>query len=216
MFTRSEDFTRWIAIWRGSGQLWKKKGARLLELSGGFRCIYGCQKWIPDKILHRYSNSIFFSTFRGAAALRWWDSHLRPRSRCFFKRFVDVCGAVWALIEKCSHRESKNDWENYHDIYLLYRINFGFMCVPLLVYSLQLLELPDAQGILSNEFMLAPRITHSERSLNSTKASWIVRCTDTPWGAAECPCGPGSSILFAILDSLKCVIRSTQLTPMEV
>ena len=27
------------------------------------RCIYGCQKWVPDKILHRYSNSIFFSTF---------------------------------------------------------------------------------------------------------------------------------------------------------
>ena len=24
------------------------------------RCIYGCQKWIPDKILHRNSNSIFF------------------------------------------------------------------------------------------------------------------------------------------------------------
>ena len=27
------------------------------------RCIYGCQKWIPDKILHRNSNSIFFSIF---------------------------------------------------------------------------------------------------------------------------------------------------------
>ena len=26
------------------------------------RCIYGCQKWIPDKILHRYDNSFFFST----------------------------------------------------------------------------------------------------------------------------------------------------------
>ena len=26
------------------------------------RCIYGCQKWIPDKILHRYYDSIFFST----------------------------------------------------------------------------------------------------------------------------------------------------------
>ena len=26
------------------------------------RCIYGCQKWIPDKILHRNDNSIFFST----------------------------------------------------------------------------------------------------------------------------------------------------------
>ena len=27
------------------------------------RCIYGCQKWIPDKILHRNDNPIFFSTF---------------------------------------------------------------------------------------------------------------------------------------------------------
>ena len=28
-----------------------------------FRCIYGCQKWIPDKILHRNDDPIFFSTF---------------------------------------------------------------------------------------------------------------------------------------------------------
>ena len=27
------------------------------------RCIYGCQKWISDKIPHRYGNPIFFSTF---------------------------------------------------------------------------------------------------------------------------------------------------------
>ena len=27
------------------------------------RCIYGCQKWIPDKILHRNSDSIFFLNF---------------------------------------------------------------------------------------------------------------------------------------------------------
>ena len=27
------------------------------------RCIYGYQKWIPDKILHRNDNPIFFSTF---------------------------------------------------------------------------------------------------------------------------------------------------------
>ena len=27
------------------------------------RCIYGCQKWIPDKILHRNDDPIFFSTF---------------------------------------------------------------------------------------------------------------------------------------------------------
>ena len=27
------------------------------------RCIYGCQKWIPDKIPHRYSNPKIFSTF---------------------------------------------------------------------------------------------------------------------------------------------------------
>ena len=27
------------------------------------RCIYGCQKWIPDKILHRNNDPIFFSTF---------------------------------------------------------------------------------------------------------------------------------------------------------
>ena len=27
------------------------------------RCMYGCQKWIPDKILHRYDDPIFFSTF---------------------------------------------------------------------------------------------------------------------------------------------------------
>ena len=47
----------------------------------------------------------------------------------------------------------------------------ALLLVPIIVYSLQLLELPDAQGILSNEFMLAPRIAHSERSLNSTKAS---------------------------------------------
>ena len=26
------------------------------------RCIYGCEKWIPDKIPHRNDNSIFFST----------------------------------------------------------------------------------------------------------------------------------------------------------
>ena len=34
----------------------------LWELFLVFRCIYGCQKWIPEKILHRYDNSIFFST----------------------------------------------------------------------------------------------------------------------------------------------------------
>ena len=28
-----------------------------------FRCIRGCQKWIPDKILHRNDDPIFFSTF---------------------------------------------------------------------------------------------------------------------------------------------------------
>ena len=27
------------------------------------RCIYGCQKWIPDKILHRNDDPTFFSTF---------------------------------------------------------------------------------------------------------------------------------------------------------
>ena len=26
------------------------------------RCIYGCQKWIPDKILHRNNDPFFFST----------------------------------------------------------------------------------------------------------------------------------------------------------
>ena len=27
------------------------------------RCIYNCQKWIPDKILHRYDNSFFSQLF---------------------------------------------------------------------------------------------------------------------------------------------------------
>ena len=35
---------------------------RIIKLPNVFRCIYRCQKWIPDKILHRNNNSIFFST----------------------------------------------------------------------------------------------------------------------------------------------------------
>ena len=34
----------------------------IINLSSMFRCIYRYQKWIPDKILHRNDNSIFFST----------------------------------------------------------------------------------------------------------------------------------------------------------
>ena len=40
-----------------------KKGIFFWELFLVIRCIYRCQKWIPDKILHRNSNLIFFSTF---------------------------------------------------------------------------------------------------------------------------------------------------------
>ena len=35
----------------------------LWELFLVFRCIYGCQKWIPDKIPHRNDNPIFFLNF---------------------------------------------------------------------------------------------------------------------------------------------------------
>ena len=31
-----------------------------VELFVAISCIYGCQKWIPDKILHRNDNPIFF------------------------------------------------------------------------------------------------------------------------------------------------------------
>ena len=50
-----------------------------------------------------------------------WD----PDQGVFFK-IVDVCGAVWALIEKVLHRDSKNCCEICDAIYLFCRNNIGF------------------------------------------------------------------------------------------
>ena len=52
------------------------------------RCIYSCQKWIPDKILHRYDNSFFFSThfFFDNKKSSWkWKNIFRENFECLPK-----------------------------------------------------------------------------------------------------------------------------------
>ena len=50
----------WRILWEGNAE--GKCNSDLISKIM-LRCIYGCQKWIPDKILHRNDNLIFFSTF---------------------------------------------------------------------------------------------------------------------------------------------------------
>ena len=67
-----------------------------------------------------------------------WD----PYQGVFFK-IVEVCGAVWALIEKWAHQESKNWCENRDDIHLFCRINMG------LALGIDMALKPDIPLILS-------------------------------------------------------------------
>ena len=76
----SEDVIRSIAIQVCLGQMYEKK-AKSFRLPGVIRWIYGCQKWIPDKILHRNSDSIFFSTL----FFRWQKIILKMKK--YFRKF---------------------------------------------------------------------------------------------------------------------------------
>ena len=44
-------------------QNWKKRWYFVVETPGVVRSFQRCKKWILDKILHRYDDPIFFSTF---------------------------------------------------------------------------------------------------------------------------------------------------------
>ena len=57
---------------------------RWLGPSKLLRCIYGCQKWIPDKIPHRYGNPIFFSTFFFRRKKIFFENKQKYFSKNFF------------------------------------------------------------------------------------------------------------------------------------
>ena len=68
--------------------LWGTVTSRIM-----LRCISSCQKWIPDKILHRYDNSIFSST------IFFFDKNFHLENEKIFFR-GNCCGKISFFFEK--------------------------------------------------------------------------------------------------------------------
>ena len=71
-------------MWMDIGQLCKKKSAGSTERSAGICCIYGCQKWIPDKIPHRNGYPKKISTFFFVEKKIFFENEQKYFSKNFF------------------------------------------------------------------------------------------------------------------------------------